>query len=258
MAGLSDGEVAIFGRPRATIGGSRRVRLSMAAVALTAGVLAWALSARLAGTAVSVAYLFSARSFSEGDGLVSPLGGTYTLYGPLYPVALGTLAKMGMSLFTAARVISVISLGVSAVLAGLWTRRLTGSPASAAIGGLAAIIVWPALMTRSVWPEPIFIAIVLGAGLCLAVAVERRSMVWLVGSGFLMGLGFLTRYAGFVLLLSVVYVVFTWGTSGRARLAAALAFLLPGVLIAGAWIVRNLGVNPDEPLGARPPSTLTW
>jgi hypothetical protein len=251
------GQVLALRAGNATIHESRAARWSVALLAVAAGALAWALSARLAGTAVSIGYLISARSFSVGDGLVSPDGGTYTLYGPLYPVLLALVSKAGMSLFTAARVISALSLAASAVFAGLWTRRITGSWLSAALGGAAAIALWPALMTRYVWSEPLFIAVILAMGWCLTIALQRSSHLWLAAAGTLLGIGIVTRYAGLVLGLVIVYVAAVWHGSWRSRATAALALGLPAAVITGAWVMRNLAVNADEPLGPRPASTLS-
>jgi hypothetical protein len=236
---------------------ARAGQVSLAMVAVAAAWLAWAMSARLAGTAVSIGYLIGARSFAAGDGLLNPAGEPYTLYGPAYPMVLGWLSELGVSLLTAARLVSAVSLGASALLAGVWVRRLTGSWWSAPVGGMAAVVLAPALTTRAVWPEPLFMAVALAGGLCVTVALQRHAAVWLAAGGALFGLGGVIRYAGLVLLLVVVYVAAVWSRSWRARAGATAAFLAPAVAIAGAMVGRNLAVAPGEPLGPRLPSTMT-
>jgi hypothetical protein len=235
----------------------RAGQVSLAVVAVAASIVAWTLSARLAGTGVSIGYLVSARSFAAGDGLLSPTGDPYTLYGPAYPVALAWVSELGVSLLTAARLLSAASLGATAILAGLWVRRLCGSWWSAPVGGAAAVLFAPALTTRAVWSEPLFMAVTLGGGLCLAVAVQRRAPVALAAGGALLGLGVATRYAGLVLLLVAVYVVIVWPGSWRVRAGAAAAFLAPAAVVTGVMVGRNLALAPDEPLGERVGSTMS-
>lgn len=220
-------------------------------MACAAAAVSWALSSHLGGTYDSIEYLNAARSIARGDGLVNTAGDTFTQYGPLYPLVLAALSRLGLDLLTAARVVALASMVVSTLLASAWTARLTGSRRSAPLGGAISILVWPILMTRFAWSEPLFIALTLAAGLSLTRGLQQRSTYWIATGGAFTGLATLARYSGLFLLGAVVYVAFAWGRSWRDTAKVGLVHLGAAGALPAAWVVRNLAANPGEPLGPR-------
>jgi hypothetical protein len=225
--------------------------LPLAVSASAVALVAVALTARLGGTPDSIEYLFSARSLLAGDGFRTIYGHPFIQYAPLFPLVIAAVSKTGVDVLTAARLVSVVTLSTSAVVAGLWTRRITRDWVSMAFGGMIAVLVAPALLTRFVWSESLFISLVLGAGLCLTVALQTRSLRWLVVAGSLTGLAAATRWAGLPLLVIVLYVAYAWSGTWRTRMAASLAFGLPSVLVGATPLLRNMTVA-DSTLPATP------
>ena len=217
-------------------------------------VVAFGCSARLAGSPDSLNYLIGARSLIQGHGLRNPGGHPYTFYGPVYPVLIALVSELGLSVLESARLVSVTGLSIAAMLAGRWTRRLTGTTASLAAGGVTAILIWPALLARFVWSENVFIPIALGAGLVAAIGIEKRKLAMVGAAGVLLGLGALTRYSGVVLFLAAVPVALLWTGSWVRRALAGLALLIPACVVLAPWVVHNVRADPSEPLGPRPPA----
>lgn len=230
----------------------RRERWPVAALVAAALAVGWASSARLVATPDSMQYLVAARSMLDGHRPLAPSGEPFTQFGVVFPLSIAAIARLGLSLPAAARVVVAGSLVVSAFSAGVWTRQITGSRTSAIWGGAIAIAIWPAAMTRFLWSESLFIALVLAAGACLSTAVARRSLVRLAVGGALLGLASATRYSGLALLLVGAPVAWRWSSERRAQLRAASVFVASGVVGVGPWVLHNLALDPSEPLGPRP------
>jgi len=235
-------------------------RLTVCAVTLAAAVLAWALSARLGATVDSIRYLYAARSLVAGDGFVDTAGQPFVQYAPLYPLLLAGLSTLGIDLPSAARLVSALSLGASAAVGGVWVRRITGDGRAIAVGAAAAVLVAPALMTRYALSEPLFLALLLAAGLATSAAISARSAPLAALAGILTGLAGVTRWAGLPLLAAAVYVAYAWSGGWRARWSAAVWFATTAAVIAGAALVHTQSVSgavlPATPEAGRPVSAV--
>jgi 4-amino-4-deoxy-L-arabinose transferase-like glycosyltransferase len=209
-----------------------------------------------------------ARSIASGHGFpeaYAPYGGPTAYRPPGFPAFLAVVYRLrggvheppGFDAYfrgryrpdqrqvNAARIGQALLGTLIVVLIGTCAFQLWGGRAALAAMGIAAIYPPLVLLGLSLFSEPLFIAFALGATAAAlrARAVERRRLRWVVGSGVLAGLAWLTRSNGFVLLPALALLVWT-GRPWRSRqaLAAPLALVAAGLLTVAPWTIRNAHV----------------
>ena len=100
--------------------------------------------------------------------------------------------------------------------------------------------------------EALFLALMLGAFLALRRGLERASLGWLVGTGLLLSLATLTRYAGVSLYLTAILGVALVEVSGQPRrwresLLRLGALLTGGIPLLLVWgIASSLGSEAES------------
>lgn len=160
-------------------------------------------------------------------------GGPTALRPPGYPLLLGGVYEVFGRDLTAARAVNA-GLGAVAVLllyllvARVWDRRRALWAA-----GIAAVLPSLALLGGGLLSENLFVPLVLGVALLVALQRERGGLALAGAAGALLGLATLTRSTGLVLLLPVL--VGLWRGS-RAAPAVAVAALL---VVLTPWTIRN-------------------
>jgi len=238
----------------------------------------------------SAAYLGAAHNLLHGRGLTTPFtlpvshlsphqaasfNGAVPLthFPPLYPLALGGLGWLGMSLAVAARVLGVVLIGVNTALVGLLTRRLTSSRALA-VAIMFVLLAGPvngnALGIRVSWlrlhamaiSEPLFLTASLLALLELLRWLRTGRGGQLLAAATFGSLAFLCRYVGIAVVLTAAVTVLIWrGGPGERRLRAAgtvvgvgcipgLLWALYGSVIKHGDSARSLASHVD-PLGGQ-------
>jgi 4-amino-4-deoxy-L-arabinose transferase-like glycosyltransferase len=225
----------------------------------------------------TVTYLAAARHLRTGHGFADIDGSPLTLFPPAFPAAVAALEWLGLGPLPAARYLNAALFGLLVVLAAVWTRRISGSPAlGAAVAAIVAVSSPMAAMASTALSEPIGLVLVV---LCLLFlteasrtgggappeAVSGRRSRWVKGggSGFALlaglaaGLACLARYASVVLFpVGVVVLLLRPGRlAGRMRLAAM--FLVAGAVPFGAWLARNVVAGGDATGDGRGTSALT-
>lgn len=133
------------------------------------------------------------------------------------------------------------ALGALAVLLlYLIAKRIWGRRVGLVAAAMAAVFPPLVLLSRDLVSESLFVALELGAVLCVLEFRRTRALRWAAGAGALCGLAALTRNTGFALLVPVALGL--WVLRPRLRLASILA---PALAIACAalavtpWIVRD-------------------
>jgi 4-amino-4-deoxy-L-arabinose transferase-like glycosyltransferase len=190
-------------------------------------------------------YHLIAESIAAGDEYPSS---AYLLYGgptairpPAYPSVLAMAYAMPGDDLAAGRALG-IGLGVLlVVLVYLVARRIWGRSVALAAGCLTAVFPPLVLLSRDLVSESLFIALELGAVLCVLNARRAGGAPgWAAAAGALAGLAALTRSTG--LLLVVVLALGAWVGRPRWQLGVLRA---PAILVACAalviapWTVRN-------------------
>jgi len=186
-----------------------------------------------------------ARSIAAGDGYPDSGyvvdGGPSALRPPVYPYFLGAVYAVSGDSVDAGRYANVALGGLSVLLLFLIVRRIWGRRAGLVAAALAAVFPPLVLVSRDLLSEPLFIALELGAVLC--VLQFRRSgdaLRWAAAAGVLCGIGALTRNPGIALVVPIA--IGAWMLRPAFRLPSMKA---PAVVVACTllvivpWTIRN-------------------
>lgn len=193
----------------------------------------------------SVAYVGAARNILAGNGYARTSGGgeikPITHYPPLFSLVLA--AASGLIHYDAIRVargLIVFLWGLSAFLGGWLTWRMSRSR----LAGLAFAFLFaangPLLFVYAViMSEPLYIALTFGTLLLFSFYFEKRTWPWLLASGALGGLAYLTRYSGLALLATLAVVLLLVEPGWKGKLRSLVFFLAGAVPFMLAWSLRN-------------------
>ncbi|MCC7119760.1 MAG: hypothetical protein IT310_14640 [Anaerolineales bacterium] len=186
----------------------------------------------------SIAYIAGARSILSGQGyreawLAS--NGPVTHFPPFFSAALAMLGVAGLDPLRGARFLNALIFGANVFLLGLIGWRMTKTQ----IGGVAlAALGWVNYslfrVHATAMSEPLYIFLTLAAFLTFDVYFQRKQKRWLIITGGLVGLAYLTRYAGLALFATFLVSLFLLD-----RLSRAAWFGLSFLPFALGWAARN-------------------
>lgn len=155
---------------------------------------------------------------------------------PLHPMALGAVHALGAPLDLGGRLLDALLTALATPLVYRLTRR--GADRRAATAAAVLHVIYPAFgfFARSLWAEPLFILLLLGAAERALAAHDTeggRRFAAAAAAGLCMGLACLTRTAGlsFLLVLPFAYLGSGRGWAGRRRAAALMALVSLAVLV---------------------------
>jgi 4-amino-4-deoxy-L-arabinose transferase-like glycosyltransferase len=223
-------------------------------ISLAAGLALWyATPAGLGLTNDSAAYIGGARSLLAGSGysdiwLDSELE-AITHYPPLLSLLLSGIGLLGIDPYRGARVLNILLFAASTGLIGLLGYRMTKSQIAGIV--LALLFATNAQLLQihaQVLSEPLFLFLSLASFLTFSIAIERQSTQknnskkltsehWLLLTGLLTALAFLTRYSALALIATFLIAIFLLSTQSRfKRIVFFLAGAVPPI---AAWFIRN-------------------
>jgi 4-amino-4-deoxy-L-arabinose transferase-like glycosyltransferase len=192
----------------------------------------------------SIAYIAGARSMLAGQGYREAwlaTNGPVTHFPPAYPALLALLGWFGLDPLRGARMLAAALFGLNAGLLGVLGWRMTRWLPAGLI--LALLFVLNDSLLRlhaSALSEPMFIFLTLLSFWMFDLYHERDShWLWLVASGALVGLAYLTRYAALALAATFVIALLVLHRTWRRRLVSWGIFaagIVPWVL---GWAIRN-------------------
>lgn len=262
---------------------TRRGSVLFSVVVATAGfLLCLALTRDTPNVGVDgVVYLATASNIRDGRGITTPftfVANAYpprqaadfdgevplTHFPPLYPVAIGMVSLVGLSLSESARWLGALTLAIDLVLFGFLVRRATavrswllpsaavallllGPAATYGFGiGVGSRASWLAL-SGSVFAESLFLAWCLSGLLLLARWLRDPRPRWLVLVAASAAAATLTRFAGVSLVACAGLVVLAWGAGpirrrGRAAALVVAGGLLPPVL----WSLMSVAAGGES------------
>lgn len=241
-------------RPRAAVS----LWLVAGGCALVAGALA--LLATRHGIIVeqdSASYLSAARNLAHGHGYQDFTGTALTNFPPLFPAVIRVGMWVVGSATDAARLVNALAFAGSVVLAFVLLSRHVRS--RAILVGATVVVACSIGLLRvadKALSEPMFWLFVIGFFLILERALERpdrRGTILCASAGFVVGLAFLTRYAGTVLIgVGIVAVVYCgWRSQARGIWLRLGAFLAAAAVLPTVWLVRNASTDAPHLLGPR-------
>jgi hypothetical protein len=145
-------------------------------------------------------YAPEAKDFMMGKIVIDPF------HGPLYPWALGLLAKIVGDLFTTGVAIAVLSASICLYLVFGIIKSVSSTDVAFLATLLTAINTFFIYYSYSAGTDMFFVALSL-AGVFLLFREAEISRVELCLSAFLLGLAYLVRYNGLVFLISVPFII---------------------------------------------------
>ena len=190
-------------------------------------------------------YLSAAISFIQtksvlalsSSGSLEPL----THFPPLYPIVLGTIAKLGTDVLSTTAALHyfllfLLSLGSGVLVWQLSKSLIAGGFAAFSIAISADLLQLYALVLS----ESLFLPLLVLALFCLSRYLNEDSLTWLILTAVLVSLCTLCRYAGLSLLPLCLCCILAWGPKpfGKKCLSSAFCLLLgsSGMLF---WYYRN-------------------
>lgn len=188
----------------------------------------------------STEYIVAARSLLAGHGLVIPAASgsdmPYTLHPPFYPLLLSALGLIGFDLLEAARWLNILLFGATIFLSGALSFTLFRSTWLALLVSIT-ILTMPSLVDVSsgAMSELLFIFTTVVGIFGLFFYLTHRKRAWLVLSAVFMGLAFLTRYQGVVIIIIGMIALLvigrtTWKQKIQDNLILCLISLPPPIL----------------------------
>jgi len=213
------------------------------------GIFVFALAVRVAVVAVTGfstvqfgdarAYLFAAQKIAR-EGRYPPRTDVFFFRPPGYPAflaaaTLGRPAIIPRAKLATAAVGALCAPLLAALSARIFRRRRVG----VATGIAAAVHPAFLVVASDVQSEPLFIALLLGAGILLLVASDRPSSTLALGAGGLLALAALTRSSALVLAPFLCAPLFDGRYPRRIRAHLSAAGLVGFLFLLAPWTLRN-------------------
>lgn len=191
----------------------------------------------------SIAYIAGARSILSGQGyreawLAS--NGPVTHFPPFFSAFLALIGISGLDPLRGARFLNAVLFGANIFLLGVIGWRMTKSQiAGAALAFLFLVNYSLVRVHATAMSEPLYIFLTLIAFLVFDFYFQRKQKRWLIVTGALVGLAYLTRYAGLALFATCVASLFLLRENWRDRLARSALFVGSFLPFALGWSLRN-------------------
>lgn len=180
---------------------------------------------------------------------------------PGYPLLLAGAMAAGASLPTAAWIVAVLGSTATLVLLVCWLPRAEWG----LLGAVSFVyLIFVCGVAFRAWSEPAYSALMLGALICLAMALSRQRARLAFGPAFAAGLlaggAIMFRYPGIALVAALALTALVAPIVGprrvRVRIVGLLAPLAGAALVVGPWMARNLALTgrafgPERPASTR-------
>jgi len=211
----------------------------------------------------SIGYIAGARSILSGQGyreawLAS--NGPVTHFPPGFSSLLALIGLSGLDPLRGARFLNAALFGANAFLLGIIGWRMTNSHAAGVVLALLFAVNASLFNAHAVaMSEPLYIFFSLAAFLTfsysgveqltcpvgavpLAVASSRtpEKNAWLIATGILTSLAYLTRYAGLALLATFLVALILLHDTWKKRLTSAAIFIASTLPFLIGWGIRNM------------------
>jgi 4-amino-4-deoxy-L-arabinose transferase-like glycosyltransferase len=203
----------------------------------------------------SIAYIAGARSMISGEGyreawLAS--NGPVTHFPPAFSSLLALIGLSGLDPVRGARFLNALLFGTNTFLLGLIGWRMTKSQIAGITLALLFVVNASLLRVHAVaMSEPLYIFFSLAAFLAFHYGVQQLAVayagassrtpynVWLIISGILTALAYLTRYAGLALFATFIVAIILLQPNWRKRCTDIGHFLIGFLPFVFAWSIRN-------------------
>ncbi len=191
----------------------------------------------------SIAYIAGARSILNGEGyreawLASNQPVTH--FPPGFSALLAFVGLSGLDPLRGTRFVNALLFGGNIFLLGVIGWKMTKSQLAGSALALL-FLVNPSLfrLHTTAMSEPLYIFLTLASFLTFYFYFQLKQKRWLIFTGCLVGLAYLTRYAGLALFATVVVSLILLKETWRERLSRAALFIASFTPFALGWSVRN-------------------
>jgi glycosyltransferase involved in cell wall biosynthesis len=199
----------------------------------------------------SVSYINGARNLEQGYGFVMTTldgpGSPITHYSPFYPLILSLFGRVGVDPLAGARWLgsaffAINILLISSMLLAILYQSKNHLSWTAVVVALFALSSMTMLEIHTMaWTEPTFILLSLLGFILLSVYFGNQNVLYLILSAVVIGLAFLTRYAGIALIITGFIGILLLGNKPvRTRFLHSLVYGVIGALPGAVWMVRNV------------------
>lgn len=196
----------------------------------------------------SAHYMELARSLQRGEGFLTqthwalnmsheelPYADTYRA--PLYPILIAAFSYLTGDLYTAAKLVCVLTGALIPLLVFLFAHRRFGLPVWLAVLGAAVALVNHHLLvsgTRALTETPYTAGVF---GVLYLVTRRRPSLIW---AGVLAGLTWLMRYQALLLVPVCLLALTGPGVRFRDWIWRSIKFVLVALVVISPWMVRSV------------------
>jgi hypothetical protein len=166
----------------------------------------------------TVAYVNGAENIAKGNGYATSSGSggfkPITGFPPMFSILLAPLSLLGLDILLWSRLLIVGLFGLDIFLVGLLAYRITNSTFFSLLAALL-LAVSDILLEVYVFllSEPLFITLMLAAIYFFSKFFDNQRRVWLLLTGFLLGLASLTRLPGIWVLVCVILTILLFETN---------------------------------------------
>lgn len=193
----------------------------------------------------SYQYIGAARNLTQKGVLAYPGSGNslipLTHYPPAFSVVLAAFEWVGWDAYATVRYFHAFLFGLSILLVGITVLRISLSPWSGLFASLLTLFSAP-LLERHAWAlsEPLFLALTLSGFLLVDVFYKTGQRLHLTFALICLTIAWLTRYIGFVAILTLVIILILFRQAGWKSLLVnlGLTMVICGVPMA-LWTFRN-------------------
>jgi hypothetical protein len=191
----------------------------------------------------AVAYIAGARSLLAGNGyrqiwLISQ--GPITHYPPLFSILIAGISLLGIEPLVAAHGLVTVLYGINGLLIGLIGRLASRSDVSFVLSMILFTSNSSLLeVHRHAMSEPLYLALSLAALLVFYTFFQTQKERWLVFTGFIISLTFLTRYVGLALWIAAFVALLLLERDLRLKLRHTVVLSVSVFPLALTWLVRN-------------------
>ena len=188
--------------------------------------------------------IVSARNLlaGKGLGLLSPSGNfkPLSLHPPFYALILSGIGLTGINLIVAARWLNIFLFAATIFISGTFTYKLVHSNWAALSTSLTLLVMPPLVdISSGAMTELLFIFLAILGIFLLTIYLEQPKIYFLILTSVIMGMAFLTRLNGVVLMfIGLAAILFTDRISWMRRLANALLYSLLSMTPMVMWLTR--------------------
>ncbi|GAB4422910.1 MAG: hypothetical protein Kow002_12430 [Anaerolineales bacterium] len=214
----------------------------------------------------SIAYIAGARSILSGQGYREAWlrsNEPMTHWPPGFP---GMLALIGWVMkidpLRAARALNGALFGLSSMLMAWLAWRMTRSRLAGVLTSALFILNASLLEIHiNAMSEPLYLCLTLLAFSAFDFYFDNKKKYWLIITGALVGLAYLSRYAAVSLLATLLVIVFIFRDTWKKRITDGILLLVSAIPLMLLWSYRNYAVTgsaTNRKLGWHPITPENW